>query len=90
MVIRAEMSDPESQSHFNSNVLVYEFEVAPQNDDLSYTYVNIAASIASGNYTETEVVDSDGVSRVFPMLNTTQYAITNIDWGYNTDSYSLY
>lgn len=85
--IESKMEDPETGTAFYSNILVYEFEVSPTADDLTYTYVNIAASIASGSYGEAIVDDGEKV-RTLPILKATQYLSVNLGWGYNTDSYS--
>ena len=81
MTIISEMTDAETQTSFQSNVLIYEFEVRPQNDELIYQFVNLAYSVASSNYT-TEQVDNV----LLPVITASQYTPFTIDWGYYTDS----
>ena len=81
MVITSRMEDVETQTSFESNVLIYEFEVRPENDELIYQFVNIASSIASSNYTTEQVGDI-----FLPVLTASQYMPTSLDWGYYTDS----
>lgn len=81
MIITSRMEDVETQTSFESNVLVYEFEVRPQNDELVYQFVNISHSVASSNYYTEQV---DGV--MMPVLTATQYMPFQINWGYYTDS----
>lgn len=81
MIITSRMEDIETQTSFESNVLVYEFEVRPQNDELIYKFVNISHSIASSNY-YTEQVNGT----MMPVLTATQYMPFQINWGYYTDS----
>lgn len=78
MVIKSQMNDAESQSSFNSNVLVYEFEVSSNLGDLSNAFVNCACSIADSNYAY--------VNSGKPILHATQYVPFTFDWGYFTDA----
>jgi len=68
MVISSKMEDVETQTSFESNVLTYEFEVRPQNDELTYQFINIANSVASSSYS-TESIDG----YFLPVIKATQY-----------------
>ena len=84
MVISSKMEDVETQTSFESNVLTYEFEVRPQNDELTYQFINIADSVASSSYS-TESIDG----YFLPVIKATQYTPFQLDWGYYTDSSSI-
>ena len=78
MTIKSQMSDAESQTTFDSNVLVYEFEVASNLGDLVNGFVNCAYSASNSNYS---YLDSGKV-----ILHATQYIPFTFDWGYYTDA----
>jgi hypothetical protein len=77
MLIKSVMSDEEGQS-FESNVLIYEFEVSSNLGDLVNSFVNCAYSISRGKYTFVE--------QGKPVLQATQYVPFTLDWGYYTDA----
>ena len=78
MIIKSQMSDAESQTTFDSNVLVYEFEVASNLGDLVNGFINCGYSVANSNYS---YLDSGKV-----MLHAIQYVPFTFDWGYYTDA----
>lgn len=78
MIIKSQMSDAETQAAFDSNVLVYEFEVASNLGDLVNSFVNCAYSASNSNYS---YLDSGKV-----ILHATQYVPFVFDWGYYTDA----
>jgi len=83
------MKDEETNTTFSSNILTYEFEVSPAEDDLTHTYINLATSISNSQYHTESFTDVDGSTRVLPIIKATQYLPMTIDWGYNTDSFGL-
>lgn len=85
MTVQAEMQDAETGTSFPSNVLTYEFEVSPAEDDVTWTYVNLAASSSSGTYSTVSFTDVDGTTRILPIIKATQYLPVTLDWGYSTD-----
>lgn len=78
MIIKSQMNDIESQSTFESNVLVYEFQVSSNLGDLVNSFVNCAYSISDSNYNYT--------NQGTPILYGTQYVPFVLDWGYYTDA----
>lgn len=78
MIIQSQMNDAESQTSFDSNVLVYEFEIASNLGDLTNGFVNCAYSVSNSNYS---YLDSGKV-----ILQATQYMPFTFDWGYYTDA----
>ena len=87
MTVQAEMQDAETGTSFPSNVLTYEFEVSPAEDDVTWTYVNLAASSSSGTYSTVSFTDVDGTTRILPIIKATQYLPVTLDWGYSTDQF---
>ena len=90
MKIVATMTDGELGNSFESNNLIYDFEISPSTDDLTTSYVNLAQSISSGTYSDTTFQDVDGQTRTAPIIKATQYLPLTLDWGYSTDSFSLF
>ena len=88
LTVQARMQDAETGTDFPSNILTYEFEIAPSRDDLTWTYINIASSTSSGSLSNVNFIDVDGQTRILPLIKSTQYLPTTINWGYNTDSFS--